>query len=386
MLFAMKYNLHILIAFQSLMFLLVLASPPFNKLRHNIYLVFFFLFQTLAQSSGILTSVSQFNSVTCTTSESSLPLFNFPSFPFSYLVIPFLYLYVLKVTDRSFRLKPLHALHATPFVGVLSFIAFEFFTKGITGLIAIAQYGSALYIRQEYYNFRVLLIAQIYFYLLLCFRRLTYHNKYITQVYSSIDEVDLNWLRFFLYFLGIWSLVDALPLIVYRKNYALYPYTYIFSSFVYLFVMTIVFIRSLSQREMIVPVPVQNERKYEKNQLSDNERERYLKILLDYMESDKPYLKPEITIKDISSGTNIQTHIISQILNTNLNQNFYDFINSYRISESQRLLTTKMERPRTIIEVLFESGFNSKSTFNAAFKKHTGMTPSQFKERGTIPA
>jgi AraC-like DNA-binding protein len=64
-----------------------------------------------------------------------------------------------------------------------------------------------------------------------------------------------------------------------------------------------------------------------------------------------------------------------------LQQNFFDFINRYRIEEAQRLLTDPPDKKITVLEVLYECGFNSKSSFNTLFKKHTGLTPSEFKKK-----
>jgi len=294
-----------------------------------------------------------------------------------------LYMYVLAVTDSNFKLKPLHCLHTLPFVGVIGFVISEYQSKGIIALIMISKYNDTLFIRQDYYNFRVLHLLQMFLYLFLCYRRLTLHKRHIAQVYSSFNEVNLKWLQAFLYALTVWGVFDVLTLIIYYKNYSHYPLSYIISYTVFLIIMAMVFIRSLSQREILLPDLLQGERKYGKNQLSGQERESYLKMLLEYIETERPYLNPDITIKDLSSGTGISSHTISQILNTGLNQNFYDFINSYRILESCRLLTEQAEESKTITEILFESGFNSKSTFNTAFKKHTGMTPSGYKEAQT---
>ncbi|MBN1397426.1 MAG: AraC family transcriptional regulator, partial [Bacteroidetes bacterium] len=71
---------------------------------------------------------------------------------------------------------------------------------------------------------------------------------------------------------------------------------------------------------------------------------------------------------------------LSEIINNSLNQNFYDFINSYRIKESKLMLEDKENKRKTVLEILYAVGYNSKSSFNVAFKKHTGMTPSQFKK------
>lgn len=71
------------------------------------------------------------------------------------------------------------------------------------------------------------------------------------------------------------------------------------------------------------------------------------------------------------------------MINEGLNQNFYDFINYHRVKESERLLREPDSDFKTVLEVLFEVGFNSKSSFNTAFKKINGVTPTQFKKQTT---
>ncbi|MCD4693709.1 MAG: helix-turn-helix domain-containing protein [Calditrichales bacterium] len=101
--------------------------------------------------------------------------------------------------------------------------------------------------------------------------------------------------------------------------------------------------------------------------------------LISFMKSEKKYLIPDLTLNELAEKVSIPPFHLSQILNTCLNQNFFDFINSYRIEESKKLLSEHSSNKKTILEIIYETGFNSKSVFNNAFKKYTGMTPSQFR-------
>ena len=114
--------------------------------------------------------------------------------------------------------------------------------------------------------------------------------------------------------------------------------------------------------------------------LSRTVTNQYRKKLSEFMDNHKPYLDPNITLYELSEKVNIPPRSLSEVINNNLGQNFYDYINSYRIKESQQILGDPSSPHRTVLEVLYEVGFNSKSVFNTAFKKCTGMTPSQFKQ------
>ncbi|MGC9366431.1 MAG: helix-turn-helix domain-containing protein [bacterium] len=67
------------------------------------------------------------------------------------------------------------------------------------------------------------------------------------------------------------------------------------------------------------------------------------------------------------------------MINESLQQNFFNFVNSYRIEEVKKMLVDEVNSDRTILEIMYECGFNSKSSFNSVFKKQTGLTPSQYR-------
>ena len=95
------------------------------------------------------------------------------------------------------------------------------------------------------------------------------------------------------------------------------------------------------------------------------------------MEKDKPYLNPDFNIGELADKLSVPSHYISQVLNQGLHLNFYHFVNRYRMEESKKILTEKGEK-KTVLEILFETGFNSKSTFNRIFKQYTGVNPTEF--------
>lgn len=99
------------------------------------------------------------------------------------------------------------------------------------------------------------------------------------------------------------------------------------------------------------------------------------------MEKDRFYLEPDVTLEALAKRVSLPERTTSRILNQHFSMNFFEFINSYRVEETKRLLTSEKHVDWTIMQVLLESGFTSKSTFNAIFKKQVGMTPSQYRKR-----
>jgi AraC-like DNA-binding protein len=121
--------------------------------------------------------------------------------------------------------------------------------------------------------------------------------------------------------------------------------------------------------------------KYRKNVINDSDKNEYLEKLLHCMENESPYLDPLLTLDTLADKTKIPAHHISQLLNTVLNKSFYDFINSYRINTSKKMLLFSNGSKKTILEIMYDSGFASKSAFNNAFKKFTGLTPREYREK-----
>jgi AraC-like DNA-binding protein len=104
----------------------------------------------------------------------------------------------------------------------------------------------------------------------------------------------------------------------------------------------------------------------------------YIAQLKGYMEDHKPYLDNQLNLQKLSELSGIPAYKISELLNQHIGYNFFDFVNRHRVEEWKRLVR---EHPTaaTIQELAFQVGFNSKSSFNAAFKKHTGQTPSEYR-------
>ena len=102
--------------------------------------------------------------------------------------------------------------------------------------------------------------------------------------------------------------------------------------------------------------------------------------LLQFMETNKPYLKSDLKISELADSLSIPYYQLSQLINDEFLVNFYDFINKYRVEEAKRLLIED-NRNYKILAIAYEVGFNSKATFNRVFKKFTDLTPSEFKEK-----
>jgi AraC-like DNA-binding protein len=100
------------------------------------------------------------------------------------------------------------------------------------------------------------------------------------------------------------------------------------------------------------------------------------KKLLQYMENEKPFLNPKLSLSELAKQLDISINQLSQIINQQARVNFHDFVNRYRVEEF--LLNAEKNKNFSLLALALDAGFNSKSTFNSIFKKQKGLSPSQY--------
>jgi AraC-like DNA-binding protein len=117
-----------------------------------------------------------------------------------------------------------------------------------------------------------------------------------------------------------------------------------------------------------------------KEKLAANDAQvlEFAKKLEYFMDTEKPFLDPNLTLPMLSAKLCCTVHLLSKIINEQFGKNFFDYINGYRVSYFINLAQKPTSDQYTILSLAFESGFNSKSTFNHSFKKITDKTPSQY--------
>lgn len=120
--------------------------------------------------------------------------------------------------------------------------------------------------------------------------------------------------------------------------------------------------------------------KYRNSNLNEDLIKRYKRELKHAMEVDKMYLNNKLSINEVSEKLNIPRQYISEVLNVHMNISFQDYVNKYRVEEFVNRLQNVQNDHLTLLGIANDVGFNSKSSFNAIFKKYKGLTPSQFKK------
>ncbi len=121
--------------------------------------------------------------------------------------------------------------------------------------------------------------------------------------------------------------------------------------------------------------------KYLKTRMAIHEVERIMSLVEKVMKDEKLLESEEISLNSIACKVGCEPYILSQAINRKTGGNFYNYVNSYRIAYSKEFLRSPEHVSMTVLEIAYRSGFSSKSSFNEAFKKHTGVTPTQFRNR-----
>lgn len=309
-------------------------------------------------------------------------LLAFTFIPFTYG--PLMYLYVRFLTSEKPRFHWVYWLHFVPFF-VFFILTFVYRQRQVIILNDFFKKDTFFALRMIYgFSF----IVSISAYSILSFIHIANHQKKIKDLYSYTSQrITLNWLKIVsisfsviylsMFIAGAMNIFGATqsydPLIFSYSGLTLFAFA--FSIYGY------------KQQEIFRYYAARNgnnhevDSKYERSGLKEEDARKYLDRLLEYMEKEKPWLNGELSILDLSKALNISRHHLTQIINERLNKNFYMFVNEYRVREVIRKMKDPAYRHYTLLGIAFDSGFNSKSSFNTIFKNATGMTPSQYREK-----
>lgn len=301
--------------------------------------------------------------------------------PFYLLGAPLLFLYIKTLITGRTEIGKKYLLHFIPFGLCLLFLAPFYFQSGQAKLISIGSYFN-FWQRWSYVRSTVFIVQSI-IYLSLIALMLRAYSRGLERQSSRADKSVLFQVRFMLATLAVVWVIGSLKFL-FTTLYPAYNTATVdmivpasLSLFVY--AMGYIGLRSpeaLTGREALPAPPP----RYEKSTLTLERSDTYLQRLLDLMNTEKPYLDGDLTLQKLAKALAISPHHLSQTINEQLNQNFFDFINTYRIEEAKRMLLDPAKKHYSILAVSEEVGFNSKSAFNTAFKKHVNMTPSEFRK------
>ena len=302
---------------------------------------------------------------------------------------PFLFLYTKYLLYRRWFFKNRDFLHFVPFI-VFTFLYFSFFREKLSFDTHKLLLTDGYVVARILYSFAFL--SSVSYYTFVTLQILQRHRKRLQDRFSFLSESnELNWLyvltaifslTYFVYFaLGLYNVVT---------NQAYFDIAYTSDIFLTILAFSVSYF-GIKQPYLFKVVPEEKEdynesresneqkEKYKNSNLSEEQKEEYIEHIYSFMQTERPFLNAELTVQDLSKQLNISRHHLTEILNNDIGKNFFTFINEYRVEEVKRRLLDERFEHLTIVAIAFESGFNSKSTFNSIFKQNTGSTPSQWK-------
>lgn len=302
----------------------------------------------------------------------------------NFLFGPLALFYVSACSQKDFKITPKMWLHFLPLVLAIIY-HLPFYLQPAEVKI---QVFADLFLRGESVTpkwYGIVRLFPLVIYFILCLQIVLKYKKHLINETSNVDESFHRWLLLFCGILAIPVLSAFLFRFLPHHKMAIL----ITMLLLFLFIMAVhitIFIKPeifhQFPHQMLVPDSEEEKQvKYENSTLQTSRKDKYVEQVLQLMESEKPYLNPTLTLSELAEQINIPSHHLSQVINEKLECNFLDFVNQYRVKEAQELLTNPKNKNFTIMAIAYDAGFNSKSTFYAAFKKQTEMTPSEFRRK-----
>lgn len=313
------------------------------------------------------------------------------AFPFLYGPIFYLYAKLISSDNNFFRTK--YYLHFIPFALVIIYgIIFVYFKSADFKIALVKDELPSPVPLLKFIGYLKPVHGIIYIFLTLMVVK--DFNTKIKNSFSNVEKINLGWLLHLTIGLSfVWGVVvlSYIVNLVSTKDIQMDQFIYLAAS---ILIYSIGYF-GLRQPQIFNPavrksvtVPEENIEEqsisgtsYKKSGLTEQEAANYQTTLLEMMEKDKPYLNNELNLRDLAGRLSMSTHNLSEILNTRIKQNFYDFINSYRVEEVKKRMAQGDSERFSLIAIAFDSGFNSKTAFNTIFKKQTGVTPSQYRKQ-----
>ena len=292
---------------------------------------------------------------------------------FAFLLGPLLYWYSKSLASKTVLVFRKQWLHFLPFVLVFLY-RLPFFLQSETVKI---EYLKQLY---EFYPAELFFLAgavrlQILIYLIVSIKVLIQHAEKVKDLFSSLEDVSLLWLRNFLMIAAIFLLASMIRLIFDYRMETIELDPLLFSLLIY--VMS--FMGLYQPKIFSGDEKTEQSPKYAKSTLKPDIAEKQLAELFNAMETEKLFLQKDITLQSLADQLKMPAHHLSQIINEKLNKNFFDLINHYRVEEAGTLLKDASYNHYSLEAIGNEAGFKAKSTFNTVFKKFTQMTPSEYR-------
>ncbi|MFT5759009.1 MAG: AraC-like DNA-binding protein [Alteromonadaceae bacterium] len=303
---------------------------------------------------------------------------------------PTLYLYVKTAIYDDFTLKVKHLVHTIPYaIACLVMIPNFFSVDNASKQLWYDNFTDV----PELTFIHFMTSIQLGFYLLVIYKYLIRYRKIVVENYSDADRLNKSWLTQLIYLFTLSYIIGL------GRMYFRFSDFYEYERLVLTILITSVLLSicwilwqalhkpnlftGVSSTIDVIDEQVASQEKSGVPTISVIETEKYDAIVLrlkDYMQQSKPFLDPSLSVESLAERINLPSSELSLTINRIIGQHFFDFVNLYRINLAAEMLIANEQQPKTVLEILYEVGFNSKSSFNTAFKKHLLMTPSQYRK------
>lgn len=303
---------------------------------------------------------------------------------------PVLYLFVLSVIYADFKLKPKHLLHSLPFVISTLIVTPRFY---LASPEAKLSFLNNYLLTPESISTLIIGHIQVIAYIIAIFVVLKKSKKVMLENYSNATTAKHKWLFQLNVISSFIFIVSTSKTIFkfYNDDFQTINIARIIVVFLVLCFICWLILKALYDPEIFRGIdskllPVEN--MITKNETvinlpDDKGIQDQIQQLKTYMIDKKPYLNPTLTIQNLADDLQLPVREVSILINHHLDQHFFDFVNEYRIQHSMDILKDPAKKQLTVLEILYEVGFNSKSSFNTSFKKYAGVTPTQYRKNNS---
>lgn len=313
-----------------------------------------------------------------------------------FLFPPLCYFYLKSQVNTSFRFRWQDGWHALPFLLDTTYHLAVFAQGHSTVLWWKEHVHNAYHLNDLLF---VLSIVQDVVYLVLALQLYTRYRNWIKTQFSETETISFRWFRNFLVALAIsqlFNLVMALLDIQLDLSFWQDWWDELFGAFLIYYisiagysqvqpVRRLTFDIGVSSQDSITPQTTDTPATKKADPTADLEKKELLPELTvwrdrlhAYMNAEKPYLEPELSLTDLARRLHTNPSVLSQVINSGIGKNFNDFINEYRVNEFKQKVQHPANQHLSLLGIALECGFNSKATFNRAFRKFTGQSPKEF--------
>ena len=384
------FNFHdvvlMMTSYQCLLFALLLVVIKRENYFSNLLLAAFLFAQALIPLDILISFGAGFRQWAIQTSPNLFYVFGFAY----WLEGPLLLWYVRSLIYRNYRLSRFDLLYLVPFVGYAAYEYAVYFRFDSAIKVAMLQnydlYRETVLTHALGFTREILRVL----FGILCLREIRNCRRQIRDSYSNIDKIDFTWLQMlvvgFLVIRG-WAVLVNIAIIftTHLDTYIDYRMMGLTSNYtVFILVSAMIFL-SLSNSSMFEGLD--NKSGDEAGRGNGDDRQQVdLELagkISACMRDEKPFLAPSLTLEQLAAQLQLPKRTVSTIINRHFQCNFFEFVNGYRIEEAKRRLADPTCAGQTVMDIMLESGFNTKATFNAFFKKLTGMTPSEYRRRNS---